>query len=97
MANIVIIEYINGDTLDINEYCSDWCAREDPNYQGWYGCVEADGVCENCGKTLNEMRVAREGAYGCGDVSCESCYKDVLDRIERIQRVDAEIEGRVNG
>lgn len=60
MANIVIIEDVNGDTIDIKEYCSDSCAREDPNYRGWYGCVESEGVCENCDEVLGEMRVYAE-------------------------------------
>ena len=40
-------------------------------------------------------RVARKGAWGCGDVNCEACYEDVLARIKTIKRVDDEIENGV--
>ena len=50
--NITLITDINGDTTDINTYCSDYCAQTDPFYEGWYGCVEndLDFVCLNCGQ-----------------------------------------------
>lgn len=49
--NIVIITDPNGDTSDIATYCCDEHARTNPNYDGWYGCVENDSqfACAYCG------------------------------------------------
>lgn len=48
--NIVLITDTNGDTVDVNCYCSDTCAQTDPLYEGWFGCVEAayDTACRAC-------------------------------------------------
>lgn len=52
--NIVLITDSNGDTVDANCYCSDFCAQTDPLYQGWFGCVEAeyDTACVSCGTPI---------------------------------------------
>lgn len=52
--NIVLITDDHGDTVDCNTYCSDLCARLDPNYEGWFGCVEAayDTACLHCGTPI---------------------------------------------
>lgn len=45
----------NGDIVDINIFCSDfchesWCKQTDSEYDGWNGCheTEHDVVCEYC-------------------------------------------------
>ena len=52
--NIVLITDKNGDTVDANCYCSDFCAQTDPAYEGWFGCVEAayDTACGACGQFI---------------------------------------------
>ena len=40
--NVVLIEDSIGDIVEIRNYCSDFCAKFDSNYDGWYGCVEAE-------------------------------------------------------
>lgn len=52
--NIVLITDKHGDTVDCNTYCSDFCAQQDSNYQGWFGCVEAayDTSCLSCGEPI---------------------------------------------
>ena len=50
MAHLVRIEDETGDTIDLEIYCSDFCAQESEHYQGWNGCNEI-GVsqpCESC-------------------------------------------------
>ena len=44
MAHITLIEDERGELVDINYFCSDWCAQSDPHYAGWYGCVEVGDV-----------------------------------------------------
>jgi hypothetical protein len=55
MAHIVLINDADGELVDIHYYCSDFCAKHDTNYCGWYGCVEIDTsivggkvACLNC-------------------------------------------------
>ena len=50
MANVVFIEDNNGDTIEANYYCSDFCAQTDDSYAGCYGSVETehDTVCGCC-------------------------------------------------
>ena len=77
--NAVMIEDVLGDLVDLHYYCSDSCARTDPAYAGWYGCVEGDEECENCGTDCGEPmsnRVSRQGSWGCGIAGCESCFED---------------------
>lgn len=52
--NIVLISDSVGDLTDIHYYCSDFCAKSDPAYDGWYGCVEAEfsTVCQGCGNPI---------------------------------------------
>jgi len=42
MANINQIEDEKGDIIDIEYFCSDYCAKTSENYKGWYGCVEVE-------------------------------------------------------
>lgn len=55
MANINIVEDSNGDTLDYEYFCSDYCARQSENYAGWHGCNELyqPEVCQTCETQLN--------------------------------------------
>ncbi len=50
MANIVPIEDKDGEMVDIEIYCSDFCAQTSDHYKGWYGCVEisVSQPCECC-------------------------------------------------
>lgn len=50
MANIVPVTDKVGDVVDYNYYCSDTCAKSDPNYAGWFGCVEnyTTPFCQKC-------------------------------------------------
>ena len=50
MANIVPQTDKVGDVVDYNYYCSDTCAKSDPNYAGWFGCVEnyTTPFCQKC-------------------------------------------------
>ena len=54
--NVVLIEDSIGDIVEIRNYCSDFCAKFDPNYDGWYGCVvaEYEVVCYGCAKKISE-------------------------------------------
>ncbi len=41
-----------GELVDLNYYCSDYCnAEHNVNYAGWNGCYEnhSSEVCANCG------------------------------------------------
>lgn len=40
MAHAVIIENADGEVVDVNYYCSDYCAQDDKHYAGWNGCHE---------------------------------------------------------
>ena len=37
--------------VDIEVYCSDFCAQSSDHYAGWYGCAEisVSQPCESCG------------------------------------------------
>jgi hypothetical protein len=61
MTNINIIEDAKGDLVEIEYYCSDYCAKSSEHYAGWYGCVElyTQQYCQNCGKTLNFVEDSR--------------------------------------
>jgi hypothetical protein len=50
----VLVEDAQGDLVDIHYYCSDWCARTDPLYNGWNGCneIEFGEKCQNCGADI---------------------------------------------
>ena len=50
MANIVPIEDEEGEMVDIEVYCSDFCAQSSKHYRGWYGCAEisTSQPCECC-------------------------------------------------
>jgi len=61
MAHFVVIEDKQGELVDVEVYCSDYCAQTSPAYAGWYGCmeVEFDTPCVACGKTV----AGSSGAY----------------------------------
>jgi len=50
----VLIEDADGEVVDAERYCSDFCARGSDHYAGWDGCNEVDGPqwCEGCGNKL---------------------------------------------
>ena len=54
MANIVPVTDKSGDVVDYNYYCSDFCAKTDHNYAGWFGCVDnySTPFCHNCNEPL---------------------------------------------
>lgn len=55
MANVNFIEDAQGDLIDLEYFCSDFCARTSDLYNGWYGCVELYTYerCAFCDKELN--------------------------------------------
>ena len=50
MANIVPIEDEDGEMVDVEVYCSGFCAQSSDHYAGWYGCAEisVSQPCERC-------------------------------------------------
>ena len=54
--HIVIHTDTDGDTTDVSTYCTDSCARTNPDYAGWYGAQEPgpDDVCAACGAPIGE-------------------------------------------
>jgi hypothetical protein len=54
MANVVPIEDKDGQLVDLLYYCSDFCAKTNPAYAGWYGCVDnySTPFCQNCKQPL---------------------------------------------
>lgn len=59
MAHLVTIDDADGNVIDANWYCSDFCARADHSYTGWNGChvVSTDYgliTCTACGATVSE-------------------------------------------
>lgn len=59
MAHFVIVEDSQGELIDLEVHCSDYCAKTSTSYAGWYGAqeVEFDTNCTNCGEVV-------KGAYG---------------------------------
>ena len=59
MAHLHFIEDTQGDVVDHQAFCSDYCNREKTgsDYQGWNGCNEISTTqpCENCGATVNGL------------------------------------------
>lgn len=59
-THVVLHPADNGEIVDATHYCSDWCAMEDPDYEGWYGCIElvhdqlshGPWTCPGCGRTI---------------------------------------------
>jgi hypothetical protein len=58
-AHLVFLEDGNGDVVDANYYCSDFCARTDDAYAGWNGShplmLEHPAMaylCNACGQTI---------------------------------------------
>lgn len=58
MAHLHFIEDKQGDVVDHNVYCSDYCNHEKSGegYQGWNGCNEISTTqqCENCGAIVED-------------------------------------------
>ena len=54
MTHAVIKEDSNGDLVDVKYYCSDYCAKGDPDYAGWNGAHELSIAerCNGCGRAL---------------------------------------------
>ena len=46
MSHLVTHEDQEGQLVDITYYCSDFCARSDKDYAGWFGCQEIPNECE---------------------------------------------------
>lgn len=40
MAHLTLIEDKDGQLVDTEVYCSDYCAKSSEHYAGWYGCAE---------------------------------------------------------
>lgn len=55
MANINQITDNHGDLIDLEYFCSDFCAKQSEHYDGWYGCVEIykPESCQTCGTALH--------------------------------------------
>ena len=55
MAHIVLIEDDNGDVIDGNWYCSDYCAQTDKSYDGWFGAqyCHYETACTACGQPVS--------------------------------------------
>ena len=60
MANINLKEDKDGDLLEIEYFCSDYCADQSPNYSGWYGCIEiyTPEICQTCETPLKYYQQA---------------------------------------
>lgn len=52
MAHLVFIEDAQGDVIDAEAYCSDYCAKTSPAYAGWNGCHQLTGHCTKCGVVI---------------------------------------------
>ena len=53
--HLTYMEDGSGDVMDVAYFCSDYCARSCPNYNGWNGCNEGPDYyveCEQCGTVL---------------------------------------------
>lgn len=61
MAHLILIEEPSGDLIDIEVYCSDYCAETSTSYNGWNGAheIEFDTKCLNCDAVVHGY----EGAY----------------------------------
>ena len=57
MSHLVLLEDIDGDVVDYNGYCSDFCARDDPDYDGWNGCneISVSQPCVGCGTLVEGL------------------------------------------
>lgn len=57
MANLVFIEDTYGELLDVEVYCSDYCAQTSADYAGWHGCNEISfsQPCEHCGELVEGL------------------------------------------
>lgn len=62
MAHLVLHEDEAGELEDVTYYCSDWCARKDEDYAGWYGCMtpSATVACPSCGTVMEGENEAYE-------------------------------------
>lgn len=71
--HVVIVEDDKGDTIDIREYCTDTCAKNDPHYAGWNGAHEKPeyaSICQYCASYIST---------GTGIERDDQTYTDVVD------------------
>ena len=57
MSHLVMHEDQAGQLVDVTYYCSDYCARSDKDYAGWFGCQEIPSewkpvFCASCETAL---------------------------------------------
>lgn len=54
MAHLNTIEDSTGDLIDLEYFCSDYCAKFSDNYNGWYGAMEIyqPENCQTCNTGL---------------------------------------------
>ena len=54
MAHLTYIEDKDGDVVDVEVYCCDYCARGSDYYSGWNGCheISSSEPCVSCGDTV---------------------------------------------
>ena len=57
MAHVALIKDEDGDVVDYEVYCSDYCARTSKHYAGWNGCVEisVSEPCECCEENVQGL------------------------------------------
>ena len=54
MAHLTLIEDKDGQLVDTEVYCSDYCAKSSKHYAGWFGCAEFSfsEPCKSCGENV---------------------------------------------
>ena len=54
MAHLTYIEDEIGDVIDVETFCSNFCATHSPNYNGWNGCneISTSEPCKECGELV---------------------------------------------
>jgi len=74
MAHLTFIEDKDGDVVDQEVYCSDYCARTSKLYNGWNGCAEitTSEPCAKCGEMVTGLdeywHLVSRGALDCLDL-----------------------------
>ena len=55
MAHLTSIEDADGQLIDYEYFCSDFCARQSQYYDGWFGAQELEHpeYCHTCDKALS--------------------------------------------
>lgn len=69
MAHAVQVENSQGELVEVHYYCSDFQAKSDPAYAGWYGSVEL-GVGQKCEFEGCDNFLHGADECECGDVDC---------------------------